>query len=779
VPKELELDKLLRERETELVSGERIANYLRMARTPDIARMDESKYSQVMKPLVRKGRVKYAVIVGFDSEWNPESRELLSIQFAVVKNGSLFSKVYYVTELSTKNLFEHVLKFLGEAQVSLSGMPKVRIYLIAHFAQSEISKIRNYLKEWKLRVYNKAMSAEASLGAIEDKEYESEIHQRKPVEHGRYGLKILDLYGYFSMALEKVGDLLGVPKVKGVDRSKIHLLIKRNPRRFEAYAKRDAEICAKAFVELRELFLREFETDIVYYPTTAGLAGAIFRLKFLKEPAVPYEMVPMLSRKQKPNGEWAEKVAYETGFVGDRNVRYWAMISYWGGRIESYGRGYLKGDFDYYDIVSIYPSASRLQPLPNKDTRWTRFESLEEALPLEGYCRVRFEFPAECKYPCLPVMPVYEKKLFFPLSGESYCTLAELRTALSLGARIHKCEGYGFKPTEAERNHALTEFMRTFLRLKEGEPEGSLKREIWKLLMNSLIGKFHQASPEYDENYMIEFMKKAGLETLGDPKFKRYLKKPSRVGPCWAPEWATLITGKARALMAEFIAKGSLFCSTDSGLFPKGTNLECEALKQLHSVDSDFRLEHECDSALLVRSRMYALLKEGKVTDCARHGTIASKEDFAKIVLDNLKAGRDLGAKAQKTHLATLKEAVQKGKKLGEQEILERPIKWDYWDGKRELTNPNINLWTEWTETKPLKEIPETPAKGPRETKAEGREHRKHRKLRAPRVRLGRPKALSPEQTKEIQKLSKEGWSMRKLAKRYKVGVATIKRAME
>jgi len=769
---ELKLARLLRERETEYESI-KIENFKMLARSERLDEIGESKYTQVLKPLSVPKHVKHALIIGFDSEWNPETGELLSIQFAVVKNGSLFSRVYYVNELSTQSLLVHVLNFLSEAKVVLSGISKPRIYLVAHFAQSEISKIRDYLKEWKLRVYNKAMSAEASLGALEDLEYESELHQRGWAKRGKYRLKILDLYGYFARGLEKVGELVGLPKVE-FDTSQIHLIIKRDPDLFEAYAKRDAEICAKAFTELRERFLRDFEIDILKYPTTASLAGAIFRLKSLKEPNAPFKMVPKSSKRQKASGEWVETFSWVPEFAGSRDIRYMALKCYWGGRTECYARGYLKGKFEYRDIISIYPSASMLQPLPNKDTKWIRFDSLKEAMPLEGFCRVRFEFPAECKYPCLPVMPVKPEKLFFPWSGESYCTLTELRTALELGAKIREIEGYGFKPSQSERNHALKEFMSYFLRLKESEPEGSLMREMWKLIMNSLIGKFHQTSPEYDENYMLSFMQKTGLRDLSDPKLRRYLYKPPVVGPCWAPEWATLITGKARALMAEFISKGSLFCSTDSGLFPKGTDLECEALKQLHSVGSDFKLEYECDSALLARTRLYALFKNGEIVKSARHGSIAGEQDFAKIVKANLETNKDLAHKVQKVHLATAKDMVKKGKKLGESEIWERLITWD-WDAKRELAKPEINIWREWTETKPLKEIPEIPAKPKEAREAKAREHRAPRE---PRAQLGRPKALNPEQTKEIQKLSREGWSMRKLAKHYKVGVATIKRAI-
>jgi len=747
--------------------GVLLENLKLMARETDIAKMTESKYTRVLKPIAPRKPLKSPLIIGFDSEWNPVTGQLISIQFAIAKKGEMFSKVYYCNELSARSLLEHVLKFLGEAQVETAGLKRVRIYLIAHFSQSEIGKITDYLKEFKLRVYNKAMSAEMSLGALEDQEYDYEVHQKPAFTAGKYSLKILDLYGYFPRELKAVGELVSLPKIE-LDRSQIHIIRERDPELFERYAERDAEICVLAFNQLRELFLKEFEIDILYYPTTAGLTGAIFRQSFLKEPIAPTREVVISHKRKTAGGIWIEEYGLEPVYDGSRDVRYWAMRCYWGGRTESYGRGFIRGDFEYYDMVSIYPSASMLQALPNKDTEWVHFNGLKKALPLEGFCRVRFEFPSDCKYPCLPVMPVYVNKLFFPLKGESYCTLSEVKTALKLGAEIHEIEGWGFKPTGSEKRHSLAEFMSHFMKLKGGAKKGTLQYEMWKLIMNSLVGKLCQKTKEYDVSDMVAFIQKTGVEDLSDPKLRKYLYKPPSVGSCWAPEWATLILGRARALMGELIAKGSLFCSTDSGLFPKGIDLNCEALNQLKSVGSDFIKEFECDSALLFRARLYALFKDGKIVKCARHGTIAPEQQFKEIIKENLEAGRDLERPAVKVHLVDLKEALKKGEPLGKEIIWERPIGWG-WDGKRKLVEPEANIWREFSETMPLEELPEVPPKP----------SAKPRKPMRPEPKMGRPKVLSPEQIEEIERLHKEGWTIRKIAKHFGVGVATISRCLK
>jgi len=740
-------------------------------RLKDIHRIDDTKYNTVMKPLLGANPVKNPVIIGFDTEWHPKTGQLLSIQFAIEKDGELLSKLYYIDKLDTRSLMKYILMFLKETEVHVKTrkMKKVRIYLIAHFALAEISKITDHLSEFKLRTYNKAMSAAASIGAIEDQEYEFELHHRGNVKAGKYFLKILDLFGYFPRALSFVGEMVGLPKLE-LNRTKIHLILESEPQRFEQYAKRDAEICVLAFNQLRKTFIERFGLDILHYPTTAGLAAAIFRRTFLKEPVVPYREVPKVFKKKKPDGTWVANVRKETIFDGSLDVRRMAMQCYWGGRAECYGRGFLKGDFEYFDVTSLYPSSSLLQPLPNKDTEWIRFKGHEEAKELEGFCRVHFKFPEDQKYPCLPVMPVWASKLYFPLEGRSYCTLSEVKTAVKLGAEILEVFGFGFRPSSTERNHVLSEFIHYFMNLKKSEEKGTLKYEMWKLIINSMIGKLCQRSPEYDTGAMISFMQKTGLSNLSDYRLRKSFRRQQRVGTCWSPEWAVLILGKARSLMGEFIVKGSLFCSTDSGLFPKGMNLNCDALEELRSVGSDFVKEYEGDSVLLVRARMYAILKDDKVVKCARHGSIATKQDFAKIIKQNLKAGQDLRQLVRKTHLSSLKDVVRKGVKLGEEELWERIIKWK-WDEKRELVKPNVNIWTEFSETTPIQELPEYPT-----TIKTAKTTKPRTAHKAPK--FGRPKALTPNQVAEIKRLREKGWSIRRLAKRFKVGVATIQRCL-
>ena len=752
-------------------------NWHRVQRIPiwmrreDIERISDEKYDAVMKPIQPKKPVAEPTIIGFDSEFNPRTGQLISVQFALIKNGQLESELFYLNSLTSQDMLGCILRFLADVGIAVRA-EKPRIYLVCHFASAEISKIKDYLKEFRIKVYNKAMSGEGEFVWTGEEEYENEAHM-KSAKLGKYRIKILDLYGFFPRKLEDIADMIGLPKLE-VDASRIDEIRGENPALFEAYAKRDAEICAKSFIELRDLFLSEYEVDILYYPTTASLAGAIFRQKFLRGPAAPVREEVRAFRKLTKKKGWVTTYRKIALFDGSRDVRHMSLLCYWGGRAEAYVRGLIKGDFEYRDVVSLYPSASLLQPLPNENTKWIQFSSLKEALPLEGFCQVNFQFPSDCRYPCLPVMVPGINKLFFPLKGESYCTIAEVKAALKMRVKIHSIRGWGFRATESEAEHDLAAFMKHFMRKKEPESKGTIRYEMWKLIMNSITGKLNQKNPEIGLTEVQSFMLRKGLSLeemsrwLSDYRLRGLIAKPRSVGACWAPEWASLITGRARALMAEFIAKGSLFCSTDSVLLPEGTDLKCDSLTQLRSVGSDLQKEFDVDTVFIARTRLYALMKDGKVVKNARHGTIASEEGFNEVVLKCLEAGRDLELPVQKIHLAGLKEVFKKGKRLGEEELLERKILWG-WDEKRVLVNPKINIFRERSETIPRLDAMDLI----RKVKEEIQIVKQPKKgLRAARV--GRPRKLSEDTVKEIVKLHRRGVSIRELARNYRVSVGTI-----
>ena len=56
-----------------------------------------------------------------------------------------------------------------------------------------------------------------------------------------------------------------------------------------------------------------------------------------------------------------------------------------------------------------------------------------------GLARLPFKFPADTRFPCLPIRS--DNGLIFPLSGESYAGSPEIQLALTMGAEIEIAHG--------------------------------------------------------------------------------------------------------------------------------------------------------------------------------------------------------------------------------------------------------------------------------------------------------------------------------------------------
>jgi len=446
---------------------------------------------------------------------------------------------------------------------------------------------------------------------------------------------------------------------------------------FESYAKRDAEVALVAYTAMRKFYQDYHGIDVLHHKTTPGLAMAVLRSRYLTEPVVPFDLHPEpYHHKNKKTGEW--KVSYRNrAFLREewRKPRRFAMLAYWGGRNEANGRGLLKAPVELYDVVSLYPSSAVLQPLPNARTKWTEFSSLEETAGLEGFANVNFEFPPDCMYPCLPVPGEMSDKLYFPLKGTSWCTLAEVREAVRLGATITSIAGIGFLPGPYEINHPVRQYALDFMEKKRNS-QGA-ERETNKLLLNSLIGKFVETQKDTELGQVLALLKHGTItqeqaSQVYKEKTSPTRKRPKDVGGGWWIEAASLILGKARALMSQFISKGATMAVTDSVLLPKGTDISCPALDELRSIGSDLKLEHEADTSWILRTRAYVLSENGKVVKVARHGFGMPEEEFVSWVEQCIKEGKPIPITARKTHLVSLKEVIQRAKQLGEQESKSR-----------------------------------------------------------------------------------------------------------
>lgn len=673
---------------------------------PVIAGLSDTKYNRVLAPTRQKKPVTDYLPIGWDTEFDSDGR-LLSTQYAKMVDGKAESTVIYCDALDKNTLLKHVSEFVAD------GLPPL-VVLVSHFAQAELSHLSNVLADFKIRVYNRALEATTDFEF-----FESEPYVEGESETGKVRLRVLDTFGFLPMSLDKIGKSLGLEKVllDGVGgkpeafwKRHMGILMKQHPEEFDHYARRDPEVSLLAWTRLREFALKNYNVDPLHFRTTPGLTLGIFRTLYLQAPVATTTPTPEAYHARDKYGNWHTRYRNIPYLRQDlRPVRDYAMRAYWGGRAEAYGRGLLEDQLSYFDVDSLYPSSATLQPLPNRETEWVMFRDLGDAKGLEGFADVTFRFPDACSYPNLPVPGFKTAKLYFPLSGSTSATLAEVREAQRLGADILSIGGYGFEPEYNEVNHPVREFALEFLRRKREAPAG-YERELYKLILNSLIGKFAETEKDAVIGEVLSRIREGVLTWEQVSEFYKsrsqpWRKTPKNVGSGWWIEAASLTLGKARALMSEFVSKGALMTATDSVLLPRQTPVECNALESLRSVGSDLRLECQPDMAWIMRTKVYMLWENSKPAKWARHGIPMEDGNFVRWVEESVQTGSARPFKPRKTHLVSLKEAVQKGKKFGSSEVKATSPSTE-WDNKRLLTKP-VSLFSEWSSYPPHREMPE------------------------------------------------------------------------
>lgn len=581
-------------------------------------------------------------------------------------------------------------------------------------------------------------------------------------------IHIKDLFSIFSTSLESIGEYIGIGKLslEGVGgksenywKHNMDELFKKHPDIFANYAVRDAQICFEAYIKVRQFFLEMYKVDILHFNTLPSIAGYIFRKDYLKESIAPTRTIELGINQKKKLADNQEKfyqiIQKQKIYDGDLNVRKTALFAYHGARVESYYRGRIEdAELSYYDIVSLYPSSATLQPLPCKDTSWFNLTGLKETNPDlhlellykgEGFCEVEFSFPESTNYPCLPVSAPRDNILYYPLNGVSWCTLSELRLALRLGLSDYKVlSGYAFFPSEKELNHPLKRYMEEMLENKNNSAKGSIEYELFKLLMNSLVGKYVQRD---EDSINLELVEEGLLNREAYNKVSRRTAKSRIVGSLWNPEGAALILGKARAIISEFVNLGAYFVSTDSVLLPSAVDINCTALEELRNVGSDLKKEFDVSHGVLIRTRLYALNpfeEDRNKQHHARHGVHCSPDEFLEIMREGYTSKEIPELTYSVKKLTKYKESIRTGRKLNSEHFYSSSISLKF-DGKRKLLEPVENPFAQGSWSLPLNSL----------------EIKNNKRRKAVRVKADRKRGskVVTEKKKVIIKMYQEGFT--------------------
>lgn len=665
-------------------------------RERDIRRLEAEDLSvtAALIPGKKPAPPRRGLVLGLDVEWDTPTNAMVTAQLSAMVDGKAVARVYDVSRprISIESLAELVDRFVQELQLEVPAGGRTRVYLVAHFAQAELSMLEDPLLNTDVDSLGKATFATLRDVVVGERTWE---------------LRLVDLFAVYQTSLAKIGDSLGIPKVIIPDGSILKMADFRRSNRqlYDEYACRDAVIAVTAFTDLRSQMLDTWGVDPLAYRTVASLSLAIFKYGFMGDASpVPFRTIVDSFGRSRP------VVKYPA-------LRRLALQAYWGGRNEAYVRGLYRGPVVDLDVSAMYPHAALLQPLPTATTAWKSWcakgsksppPSKEKLLSMEGFVHVEFTFPKDCRYPCLPAVHAEVAKLYFPLRGTSFCTIAELRAAADLGATWRLLSVWAFVPTDAEKNHSLVGFVRHFLDLKNKSVPGSFEYATAKLLLNALFGKFAERV-ESDLTTKVERHGRIhgapGLAAVfaRSARMRGALKGRMRVGTGWAPEWAALILGRARAVMASIVVStNALLISTDGVVAPAtDTGYDtCHGVRELRSVGSDLMLKDSGDALWTARERLYAVLRGGKIVKLARHGMPGSEAEATADVLACIVAGKDVARARTRNRLASPKEAARRDVAVNSTVTETRTARFT-WDAKRRLLDRDACPFTSISDTGP------------------------------------------------------------------------------
>lgn len=557
----------------------------------DFEKLGKLAFHQCLIPITKPSVSKNHLIVGFDTEYDSETRELLSLQFSHMGNAD-----WYIVQpgehITWEKLESILLGFLKSWGVCINKRHCRAIKLISYWSLAETQHIQDL---------SSATVFETSIGV--------DFTWRGS---GGRTLEIIDLMKFFNnpaQPLAKVAKAFGFQKL---DWNRGNVSRKDMEHEdFKEYAINDAVLCEDIFNALRGEYLNGYGVDILRTRTPASTSSNIFRYHYLRD------------KFTQPNVR----------------LRRLALLCTWGGRNEAFQRGTITGDIYEYDAFSEYPnSAINIGVLPN-GCDWLACRSLDDVLQNHGFARVQFRFPSDCSYPCLPVFA--ESRLYYPQSGETFCTNAEIQLAFELGAEITLVEGYYYRTG----TDALARYMADFLEKRQAAKAAgdAIQSHVIKLSINSLIGKFVQRVVKTDLNVYNTLSEKSGIpvhlirrmdETALAETCKAYEIDPETitkvsVGNSFYPEWNGLILGFARAATSRFIQTiasekhSPLVCSTDSVIFKAGDN---EPKAEYYCSGIRFERREKGDTISVLRTRLYRI-RAGEETVKLAHHAIARAEN--------------------------------------------------------------------------------------------------------------------------------------------------------
>ncbi|NOD95379.1 hypothetical protein GS636_21485 [Ruegeria sp. HKCCD4884] len=433
-------------------------------------------------------------------------------------------------------------------------------------------------------------------------------------------------------SVSKLGDALGLPKIvlpQGAIRNMRQLLID-DPDLFRAYAIRDAEVAA-LYAHRFLQFTRDTLRLGSKVPVTASGAGVSFAVSALEASGMPIHQV--VGRDE--DGEYLPRAVV---------VNHKAAEAFHGARNETFWIGPSPEDTPLYDwdLPSCYLTTLSMVGMP----LWDQAEETVDLSRLATmdhmtYANVDFSFPLDTRFPCLPTRGGENEGLFYPISGNSWCTGPELVVALQLGAKINVISGVVLPMDMTRRPFFDVLEMLQGIRTMESRAgrKGSVEERGAKEIANSLYGQIART---------VSGMRLGGKRIRGID-----LHDGSRPeipeSAITSPAIAAHVTGIARAVVSELInglPRDTAIISVTTDGFLSSAKFEdidisgpamtafMDARHLLVPGDAPLELKHTAQRVLSIRTRG-AFSIDGDRSEAplmARAGNKMDEDDLISLV---------------------------------------------------------------------------------------------------------------------------------------------------
>ena len=619
-----------------------------------------------------KGDRKYLVI-GFDTEYQRTEvnedgdnfdNEILSYQYScqVVDVGRKYSHQKWdgiiIPEGPDKKDRLTVSEFIEFAiGHGIDEYPDINIpteiYLVAHFTRADIPGFKDFKDDENNQRSNLNLENIRNTFINVKQDMGISLNDTKdPTRPIKLHAKVRDTITLAPTGkgkLEDLGEVLNFQKIRLHKDERIELDFKRNMKnfmesdwvKFREYAIRDSEICLRYTETMIHLYKEE--TGRFKLPITLTQIGVdLIQQYWIDKGLNPLDVVGKEQVQERYFSKKFNRYVSQKKVVSKKNLHWvtdFITECYHGGRNEQFWFGPTYKDVWYdYDLTSAYPSAMGLIGHPdwNKIRYLTKIEDVlfqkehpdRYRYPADlVFAEVKFEFPDEVRFPCLPVRT--DNGLIFPKSGFSTTHISEIILAHKLGAKLEFEHGIEIDNQRFSKDRGQERPFREFTKIcidkRKEYPKGSLRNLFWKELVNSTYGKTAQG------------LRERRVYDLRDNETKR-LKESKVTNPGYAAFITAFCRGTLSEIMNNLPKKVDVFSVTTDGFLTTATPTEMDkategvlcryyksSRKFLSNEETIYEVKHIVRQPLGWRTRGQSTIEPSRRSDWELTG---NKSDF-------------------------------------------------------------------------------------------------------------------------------------------------------